>query len=37
MTALSIKQKLVFGFGHILNDLCATMWFTYLLLFFQEV
>jgi len=23
--------------GHVLNDLCASMWFTYLLLFFQKV
>jgi len=26
-----------YGVGHVLNDLCASMWFTYLLLFFQKV
>ena len=29
--------KLAYGTGHILNDLCASMWFTYLLLFFEKV
>ena len=26
-----------FGLGHVCNDICASMWFTYLLLFFQKV
>jgi len=30
-------QKLSYSFGHIQNDLCATMWFTLLLVFFQDV
>ena len=29
--------KLAYGTGHILNDMCASMWFTYLLVFFQSV
>ena len=31
------RLKLGYGMGHILNDLCASMWFTYLLLFFHKV
>ena len=31
------QQKLFYSFGHIQNDLCATMWFTLLLVFFQFV
>ena len=31
------KKRLAYGTGHILNDLCASMWFTYLLLFFHKV
>jgi len=31
------KTKLGFGMGHVLNDLCASMWFTYLLVFFSKV
>merc|ERR1719229_677126 len=34
---LSWKKRLAYGTGHILNDLCASMWFTYLLLFFHKV
>lgn len=26
-----------YGVGHILNDICASMWFTYLLVFFHLV
>ena len=37
MSGLSLGQKLGYGLGHVLNDLCASMWFTYLLLFFQQV
>lgn len=34
---LSGKQKLAYGVGHILNDVCASMWFTYLIVFFHLV
>ena len=36
-TALPWGTRLTYGTGHILNDLCASMWFTYLLLFFEKV
>ena len=35
--ALSIKSKLGYGLGHVLNDLCSAMWFSYLLLYFHHV
>ncbi len=31
------KTKLAFSVGHVLNDLCASLWFTYLLVFFHLV
>lgn len=34
---LPIYRKAAYGFGHVFNDLCASMWFTYLLLFFHSV
>lgn len=34
---LSIVRKLAYGVGHIFNDLCASMWFTYLVLFYHKV
>ena len=34
---LSWSKKLSYGLGHVFNDLCASMWFTYLLPFFQQV
>lgn len=34
---LSLRTKVCYGAGHILNDLCASMWFTYLLLFLHKV
>lgn len=34
---LSIFRKIAYGCGHVFNDLCASMWFTYLLLFFHMV
>lgn len=34
---LSIKARLSYGVGHVLNDLCASMWFSYLLVFFHSV
>lgn len=36
-TKLSWRTKICYGFGHILNDLCASMWFTYLLLYLHKV
>lgn len=29
--------QLAYGVGHILNDVCASMWFTYLLVFYHLV
>ena len=34
---LSFFVKLAYGTGHILNDMCASMWFTYLLIYFHSV
>ena len=34
---LSLLQKFSYAFGHVLNDLCSSMWFTYLLLFLSKV
>lgn len=33
----SLKNKVGFALGHVMNDMCASMWFTYLLLYFHEV
>lgn len=35
--APSIWSKIGFGFGHIYNDLCASIWFSYLLMFLKNV
>ncbi|XP_047024303.1 major facilitator superfamily domain-containing protein 12-like isoform X1 [Helicoverpa zea] len=32
-----VSQHLLFGLGHVYNDLCAAMWFSYMMLFFQAV
>ncbi|KAJ8962932.1 hypothetical protein NQ314_005649 [Rhamnusium bicolor] len=32
-----LKLQLAYGIGHVLNDVCASMWFTYLLVFFHLV
>jgi len=37
LTRLSWLQKLMYGAGHVLNDLCASMRFSYLLLYFEGV
>ncbi|KRY73845.1 Signal peptide peptidase-like 2B [Trichinella pseudospiralis] len=29
-------RRLAFGFGHVYNDLCASMWFSFLLVFFRK-
>jgi Na+/melibiose symporter-like transporter len=34
---LGLRLKIGFGLGHVLNDLAASIWFTYLLLYFHEV
>ena len=34
---LPIVQKLSYGVGHMLNDLCASIWFSYLLVFYHYV
>jgi len=34
---VTFRKKLGYGMGHVLNDLCASMWFTYLLLFYHKV
>lgn len=35
--SLSFCKKLSYAVGHFLNDLCASMWFTYLLVFYHNV
>lgn len=34
---LPLSVRLAYGMGHVLNDICASMWFTYLLVFFHLV
>jgi Na+/melibiose symporter-like transporter len=34
---LGLSQRLSYSVGHVLNDLCASLWFTYLLLFLRQV
>jgi hypothetical protein len=31
------KSVILYGFGHVLNDLCSAAWFTYLLLFLTHI
>ncbi|XP_072219783.1 major facilitator superfamily domain-containing protein 12-like [Leuresthes tenuis] len=35
--SLSVFRKISYAVGHFLNDLCASMWFTYLLVFYHSV
>lgn len=35
--SLRVCQKLSYAVGHFLNDLCASMWFTYFLVYFHSV
>ncbi|XP_058138265.1 major facilitator superfamily domain-containing protein 12 [Dasypus novemcinctus] len=35
--ALPLRARLSYAVGHFLNDLCAAMWFTYLLLYLHSV
>ncbi|KAK8733070.1 hypothetical protein OTU49_006743 [Cherax quadricarinatus] len=37
MAGLSIRTRFGYGVGHVLNDLCSAMWFTYLLIYFHHV
>uniref|UniRef100_A0A2P2I6J1 Major facilitator superfamily domain-containing protein 12-like n=1 Tax=Hirondellea gigas TaxID=1518452 RepID=A0A2P2I6J1_9CRUS len=37
MAALSKRTLLGYGTGHVLNDLCSSLWFTYLLIFLNKV
>jgi len=34
---LPFRQVLGYGLGHVFNDICASLWFTYLLIFLQKV
>lgn len=34
---LKATTRFSYGVGHVLNDLCASMWFTYTLIFFSKV
>ncbi|ESP00677.1 hypothetical protein LOTGIDRAFT_177990 [Lottia gigantea] len=34
---LTKRQRFSYSVGHVLNDLCASMWFSYLLIFFHQV
>ncbi|XP_054837835.1 major facilitator superfamily domain-containing protein 12 isoform X2 [Eublepharis macularius] len=34
---LALRVRLSYAVGHFLNDLCASMWFTYLLVYFHSV
>lgn len=36
-TKLPWRLKLSYSVGHVLNDVCSCMWFTYLLVFFHFV
>ena len=35
--SLPARRRLSYAVGHFLNDLCASMWFTYLLVFYHSV
>lgn len=35
--SLPAVSRLSYSVGHFLNDLCASMWFTYLLVFYHSV
>lgn len=34
---LPVSKRLAYGIGHVLNDICASMWFTYLLVYLHLV
>ena len=33
----TLKQRVSFGTGHIFNDLCSAVWFTYFIVYFNKV
>ncbi|KAM4629202.1 major facilitator superfamily domain-containing protein 12 [Polymixia lowei] len=35
--SLPVFRRICFAVGHFLNDLCASLWFTYLLIYYQSV
>ena len=35
MTQLDTRTRIFYSFGHIYNDLCASVWFSYTLLYFK--
>ncbi|KAL4608216.1 major facilitator superfamily domain-containing protein 12 [Arapaima gigas] len=35
--SLTLPRRLCYAVGHFLNDLCASMWFTYLLVYYHSV
>ena len=37
LVVLTWRTRLSYGVGHILNDLCANVWFSYLLVYMQSV
>ena len=37
LNRVPMLKRIGFGMGHVLNDMCAAMWFTYLLIFFHKV
>nr|XP_027207846.1 major facilitator superfamily domain-containing protein 12-like [Penaeus vannamei]XP_027207848.1 major facilitator superfamily domain-containing protein 12-like [Penaeus vannamei]XP_027207849.1 major facilitator superfamily domain-containing protein 12-like [Penaeus vannamei]XP_027207850.1 major facilitator superfamily domain-containing protein 12-like [Penaeus vannamei]XP_027207851.1 major facilitator superfamily domain-containing protein 12-like [Penaeus vannamei]XP_027207852.1 major faci len=37
MAGLTFRTRFGYGVGHVLNDLCSAMWFTYLLIYFHHV
>lgn len=37
VSTLNTFAKIGYALGHVLNDLCATVWFSYTLLFFKDV
>ena len=34
---MPLVQRLSYSVGHVLNDLCAAMWFSYLLVYYHSV
>ena len=37
ITKVPALTKFGYATGHVMNDMCAAMWFTYTLLFFEKV
>lgn len=36
-SSLNFLQRIGYGFGHVYNDLCAAVWFSYVLLYLHKV